>query len=204
MPKPEAVAVSDTPESAPGPLDAARIEEYRGYLMRYALLQLRDRTAAEDAVQETLLAALQTGTRFAGRSSVKTWLTGILKHKIIDHLRRQLRELPLEGRPEQADAGEADVADAVFAEDGHWRDFPVDWNAPDRSFESGEFWKVFEMCVQVMSARPARVFVMREILELSTEEICKELGISATNCWVLLHRARLTLRECLDTKWFKT
>ena len=166
--------------------------------MRYALLQLRDHTAAEDAVQETLLAALQTGTRFAGRSSVKTWLVGILKHKIIDAHRRQAREQPL---PEVGEA-EPDIADAAFAEDGHWNEFPASWAGPDRSLESRQFWEVFEMCVQVMPARNARVFVMREVLELTTEEICKELGITATNCWVMLHRARLALRECLETKWF--
>ena len=180
------------------------MEEYRAYLMRYALLQLRDINAAEDAVQETLLAALQTSTRYAGRSSVKTWLVGILKHKIIDGLRRQAREQPLERADADAGAGESDIADAAFEDDGHWSAFPSGWDRPDRSFESSEFWKVFEKCVEVMPARTARVFVMREVLELTTEEICKELAITATNCWVMLHRARLTLRECLETKWFKT
>jgi RNA polymerase sigma-70 factor (ECF subfamily) len=183
--------------------EPARVEEHRAYLMRYAMLRLRDATAAEDAVQETLLAALQTGTRFAGRSSVRTWLTGILKHKIVDYVRRQSREQPLEGPDEEVGDAATDVAGAAFAPDGHWHDFPADWGAPDASFESAQFWKVFEACVQVMPARAARVFVMREVLELATEDICKELGITATNCWVLLHRARLSLRECLETKWFK-
>lgn len=186
--------------SAPEP---ARIEEFRSYLLRYALLQLRDASAAEDAVQETLLAALQTES-YAGRSSLKTWLTGILKHKIIDHLRRQSREQPLREPEDETQHGEADIADALFGEDGHWRDFPSGWGAPDTSFESSQFWKVFEICVKVMPARTARVFVMREVLELTTEEICKELSITATNCWVMLHRARLALRECLEIKWFKT
>jgi len=197
------MASSEATAGVPEPLDSARIEEYRGYLLRHALLQLRDATAAEDAVQETLLAALQSAS-FAGRSSLKTWLTGILKHKIVDHLRRQAREQPLERPDDQPQQGDTDVAEALFADDGHWRDFPSDWDAPDRSFESGQFWQVFEICVQLMPARMARVFVMREVLELTTEEICKELGVTATNCWVMLHRARLTLRECLETKWFKT
>jgi RNA polymerase sigma-70 factor, ECF subfamily len=184
--------------------DAGAIEAHRPYLMRYALLQLRDPTAAEDAVQETLLAALQAGSRYAGKSTVRTWLTGILKHKIIDHVRRQSRETPLDEDREQIADGDSDVANLVFAEDGHWRDFPADWGAPDHSFESKQFWQVFEMCVQMMPAKTARVFVMREVLELSTEEICKELGITTTNCWVMLHRARLALRECLESKWFKS
>jgi RNA polymerase sigma-70 factor (ECF subfamily) len=197
------MASSEATPGVPESVDPRRIEEYRGYLLRYALVQLRDATAAEDAVQETLLAALQSAS-FAGRSSLKTWLTGILKHKIVDHLRRQAREQPLERADDEPQQGDADIAESLFADDGHWREFPSDWGAPDRSFESSEFWKVFEICVQVMPARMARAFVMREVLELETEEICKELGVTATNCWVMLHRARLTLRECLETKWFKT
>lgn len=181
-------------DSAPG-----RIDEFRPYLMRYALLHLRDATAAEDAVQETLLAALQASARYAGRSSLRTWLTGILKHKIVDQLRRQARERPLE--PE---APGPDAAEDVFAEDGHWHDFPAQWGAPEKSLESEQFWKVFEACVQVMPERAARAFVMREVLELATEDICKDLDITPTNCWVLLHRARLRLRECLELNWFKT
>lgn len=198
------MALTEAPGPTPNALDPARLDEYRSYLMRYALLQLRDPTAAEDAVQETLLAAVQMATRFAGRSSVKTWLVGILKHKIIDSIRRQSRETPLESADAVGSEGQADIAEAAFSDDGHWNNFPSDWDGPDRSFESSQFWKVFEMCLEVMPARNARVFVMREVLELSTEEICKELGITATNCWVMLHRARLTLRECLETRWFKT
>ena len=119
-------------------------------------------------------------------------------------MRRQSREQPLERPDDEPQQEDADIAETLFADDGHWRDFPSDWNAPDRSFESSEFWRVFEICVQVMPARMARVFVMREVLELTTEDICKELGVTATNCWVMLHRARLSLRECLETKWFKT
>ena len=196
------MAAGEAAGDAPETFELRRAEEYRAYLMRYALLQLRDATAAEDAVQETLLAALQTTSQFAGRSSVRTWLVGILKHKIIDVHRRQAREQPLDGADGTPGDAEPDIADAAFAEDGHWSAFPASWGSPERSLESKEFWKVFERCVQVMPARTARVFVMREVLELTTEEICKELAITATNCWVMLHRARLTLRECLETKWF--
>jgi RNA polymerase sigma-70 factor, ECF subfamily len=196
------MAADEAAGGAAETFDPAHAEEYRAYLMRYALIQLRDHTAAEDAVQETLLAALQSTSRFAGRSSIKTWLVGILKHKIIDTHRRQAREQPLAGAEDAADDPEADIADAAFAEDGHWNAFPGRWEGPDRSLEAKEFWRVFELCVQVMPARNARVFVMREVLELTTEEICKELSITATNCWVMLHRARLALRECLETKWF--
>lgn len=181
--------------------DPAALEPYRGYLLRYAALQLRDPVAAEDVVQDTLLAALEAGSRFSGRSSVKTWLTGILKHKIVDHMRRRNREQPLVAT-DDADASEADAVDALFAEDGHWRNFPADWGDPDRAFENKKFWEVFEACAKRMPAKTARVFTMREVLQLSTDEICKELEITTTNCWVMLHRARLALRECLELNWF--
>lgn len=186
--------------------DASRVtpgelEQFRGYLMRYALLQLRDQTSAEDAVQETLLAAVQGSERFSGKSTIKTWLTGILKHKIIDQMRRQSREQPLL-QGEDDERSEADVVDALFRADGHWQNFPANWGDPGKALENKKFWETFEMCAKLMPAKTARVFMMREVMELSTEEICKELDITATNCWVMLHRARLSLRECLETKWF--
>ncbi|MBI3067555.1 MAG: sigma-70 family RNA polymerase sigma factor [Betaproteobacteria bacterium] len=194
------MATPQAPASATGVPSDAEIEGFRAYLLRYALLQLRDLDIAEDAVQETLLAALQGRSQFARKSSTKTWLTGILKHKIIDHLRRQAREQPLPGADD--DAPEAEAIDAMFLEDGHWRSFPANWGDPARSFEDRRFWEVFELCASMMSANVARVFVMREVMELSTEEICKELNITPTNCWVMLHRARMRLRECLEVKWF--
>lgn len=186
--------------------DASRItpgevEHFRGYLMRYALLQLRDPTSAEDVVQETLLAAVEGSDRFSGKSTVKTWLTGILKHKIIDQVRRQSREQPLI-QGEDDERSEADVVDALFKADGHWQNFPANWGDPANALENKRFWETFEMCAKLMPAKTARVFMMREVMEFSTEEICKELDITATNCWVMLHRARLSLRECLETKWF--
>jgi RNA polymerase sigma-70 factor (ECF subfamily) len=194
--------MSEATESVGGSWDPSEIERHRPYLVRYAQLQLRDASAAEDVVQETLLAALQAAERFGGRSSVRTWLTGILKHKIVDHLRRQARERPLDTGQDGAGERETDIADAVFAQDGHWQEFPSDWGEPDRSFESARFWEVLEMCMKLLPERAARAFVMREIQELSTEEICKALEVTPTNCWVMLHRARLALRECLETKWF--
>lgn len=188
------------PETTPGTLQPAAIEGERAYLLRYARLQLRDPAQAEDAVQETLLAALEGAARFAGKSSLRTWLTGILKHKIIDHLRRAGREQPLTGGDD--DRSEAEAVDALFAADGHWREFPAQWGNPDAALENSRFWAAFEICAQRLPARTARVFMMREIMDMPTEEICKELGITATNCWVMLHRARLTLRECLELQWF--
>ena len=176
-----------------------QLEDQRPYLLRYALLQLRDAEAAEDAVQETLLAALAGDAAYAGRSSLRTWLTGILNHKIVDALRRARREQPL-----GADDAGAELAelDALFVADGHWRDPPAGWDDPDRALEQKQFFAALELCLERLPARTARAFLMREHLGLETDEICKELAISATNCWVMLYRARVTLRQCLEATWF--
>lgn len=186
------------------PADGNELAQFRSYLMRYALLQLRDQTAAEDVVQETLLAAVEGSDKFSGRSSVKTWLTAILKHKIVDHIRRGAREQPLARNSAEAERGEAALVDALFAENGHWSRPPSSWGSPEQSFENRRFWEAFEMCSKLMPAKTAQVFVMREVMDLTTEEICKEMDITATHCWVILHRARLSLKACLDTKWFGT
>jgi RNA polymerase sigma-70 factor, ECF subfamily len=174
------------------------LEALRPYLLRYALLQLRDRDSAEDVVQETMLAALEGRARFEGKSTPKTWLTGILKHKIIDLVRRKSREQPL---TVNEDDSEAAVVDALFQRDGHWQQPPSDWGNPVRALEDKRFREAFELCAKTMPERAARVFMMREVLEMSTEEICKEVGITPTNLWVILHRARLSLRECIEIKW---
>ena len=183
-------------------VDPAELDAHRSYLLRYALIQLRDPVIAEDVVQETLLAAVEGQDRFAGKSAVRTWLTGILKHKIIDQLRRQNREQPLTDVTGDTEKSEAEAIDALFVEDGHWRSRPANWGDPDRAFENKAFWDVFEACAKLMPVKTARVFAMREVMDMSTEEICKALDITPTNCWVMLHRARLSLRECLELRWF--
>ena len=198
---PDAMADNNSASGDTPIVDSREVERFRGYLTRYALLQLRDQAAAEDVVQETLLAAIQAGARFSGKSTVKTWLTGILKHKIIDQVRRQSREQPLL-QSEDDDRTESDIVDALFQPDGHWQTPPPKWGDPHNALEAKEFWETIEMCSKLMPMKTARVFMMREVLELTTEEICKELNITATNCWVMLHRARLSLRECLQTRWF--
>jgi RNA polymerase sigma-70 factor (ECF subfamily) len=183
-----------SPESSPAPLE---LDQHRPYLLRFALLQLRDRSAAEDAVQETLLAAIQGASRFAGQSSVRTWLVGILKHKIVDSVRKASREQPIES-PE--DRGED--LDAFFADDGHFADIPQQWASPERSLEEKGFFDALERCLQSLPQNTARAFTMREVMGLETDEICKELRISTSNCWVMLYRARVSLRACLERTWF--
>jgi RNA polymerase sigma-70 factor (ECF subfamily) len=175
----------------------SRVEGERAYLVRYASLQLRDSHAAEDAVQETLVAALAGEASFAGRSNLRTWLTGILKHKIIDAIRRSSREATV--LPAEADAAEFD---ALFAQDGHWIDPPGAWANPDAALEQKHFFAVLEACLARLPQKIAQAFMMREHLGLDTGEICKELAITPTHCWVLLYRARMALRECLEKDWF--
>jgi RNA polymerase sigma-70 factor (ECF subfamily) len=178
--------------AAPAPLE---LEQHRSYLLRFALLQLRDHGAAEDAVQETLLAALQGSAAFGGRSAVRTWLVGILKHKIVDHLRRSSRE------PLGAEASTDDV-DALFGEDGHYAEAPGEWESPERALEQRGFFEALERCMQGLPANTARAFMLREVMGMATEEICKELAVTPTHCWVLLYRARMALRACLEKGWF--
>lgn len=177
-------------------------QEHRAYLYRYALLQVRDANRADDVVQETLLAAIESGESYAGRSSVKTWLTGILKHKITDLFRRQAREVQVPETPDGED--DREFADEFFdtARRDHWHTAPPTWQDPERSFEQARFWETFERCIAGLPPQTARVFSMREFMGMETAEICKELGISSTNCWVILYRARMTLRDCLETTWF--
>jgi RNA polymerase sigma-70 factor (ECF subfamily) len=177
---------------------AAELESLRPQLLKFAQLQLRNRAWAEDAVSETLLAALEKPQTFAGRSQLKTWLIGILKHKLIDQIRRNCKELSTTD-----DEGE-NIEDELFTADGRWRDAPQEWGDPEQSLRQVEFFKVLELCVERLPGVQGRLFMMREWLELETEEICKELAITPTNLWVMLHRARLRLRECLQLNWFNS
>jgi RNA polymerase sigma-70 factor (TIGR02943 family) len=176
---------------------AKSVEALRPQLLRFARTQLRNEAWAEDAVSETLLAALEKPQAFAGQSQLKTWLIGILKHKVIDQLRRHSRE----ATTLTSDDGE-DLYEALFDGMGMWRDMPQAWTDPDAVFARRQFFEVLEACCDHLPPTQGRVFMMREWLELSTEEICKELAITSTNLWVLLHRARLRLRECLQSNWF--
>jgi len=191
------------PDSSPLPSPAdfrTQVESLRPYLLRYAALQLRDTAAAEDAVQETLLAALTGEANFAGRSNLRTWLTGILKHKIVDTIRRQSREQPAPELEPERDAGEFD---GLFDSRGHWAEAPEAWEQPEGSLQQKQFLAALEACLRALPERTARVFMMREHLGLETPEICKELEITATHCWVMLHRARMSLRLCLEKNWFE-
>ncbi|MGH8735541.1 MAG: sigma-70 family RNA polymerase sigma factor, partial [Burkholderiales bacterium] len=140
-----------------------------------------------------LLAALAGEASFGGRSNLRTWLTGILKHKIIDAIRKSSREAP---------AASEEEFDALFDERGHWIEMPGAWADPDASLDQKRFFAVLEQCLRRLPDKTAQAFMMREHLGLDTGEICKELAITPTHCWVVLYRARMALRECLNKEWF--
>lgn len=176
-----------------------QLEVLRPLLLRFAMLQLRNSTQAEDAVQETLLALLEKPDSFAGKSSLRTYATGILKFKIIDGLRAAGKEKQL---LQNEDDSEADLIDSLFTANGHTIETARAWGEPEGTLQQKDFFRVLEVCLEKLPAKTARVFMMREWLELETDEICKELDLSTSNLWVLLYRARLRLRECLDLNWF--
>jgi RNA polymerase sigma-70 factor (ECF subfamily) len=181
------------------------LAEHRRYLFRYAIAQLRESQTAEEVVQDALLAAVEASASFQGKSSVRTWLTAILKHKIIDAKRRDAKNPVVDvvaGLDSEEDL--EDFSALYFKQDGHWHEPPPAWSNPEQSFENNMFWKAFEECLDNLPPTTARAFYLREINELDTEEICKELAISTSNCWVMLYRARMNLRECLERRWFQT
>jgi|ERR1700752_61544 len=177
------------------------IDDHGDYLFRYAMFRLRNREAAEDAVQEALLAAVQSHDQYQYRSSERTWLVGILRHKIVDHLRRSNRYAAVDFE------GESDFESVCFDSQGN---FPGHWNpayAPTNSLrcdelvEQKDFLLTLNRCLGVLPERMATVFILKEIDELSSEEICESLNLSKSNLWVLLHRARLQLRHLLEKEW---
>lgn len=176
-----------------------QLDALRPALLRFATLQLRNDAQAEDIVQDALIAVLEHPDRFAGQSTLRTYVTAILKYKIIDALRDAKRERPIETTEDQS---QEDVIDALFTADGHTRDMPRRWGDPDAALEQKDFFRVLEICLEKLPSNSARIFMLREWLELDTDEICREMSISTSNAWVMLYRARIRLRECLDLNWF--
>ncbi len=174
----------------------------RPALFRLALLQLRDPAAADDAVQEAILAAIEGASQFEGRSSVKTWLFSILRYKVLDALRAQSRLKRAAVDRRDAD-DELDVSsfDALFDENGCWAEPKDAWADPHAAAETQAFLKVLEACLTRLPARTSRAFLMREWLDIEPRDICVELDLSPGNLRVLLWRARMQLRHCLDLNW---
>lgn len=195
------------PDSANGTglasMDPAYLQDLRLQMLKFATQQLQDEALAEDAVQEALVGALKNASAFARRSALKTWVFAILKNKITDTLRRKGRLVSASSlsQPEQSDE---ETFEQLFNATGHWHvaERPVRWPQPEDGIENEQFWRVFETCLNCLPEAQSRYFMMREFLELETDEICTNEGITANNLHVILYRARVRLRECLENSWF--
>jgi len=187
-------------KAGPGISPSGWVEAHGDCLYRYALARVRQSHVAEDLVQDTFVVALRGSDRFAGRSSERSWLVGILKHKIIDHYRRMGRETSFTDLEFLKDE-----FSHKFDSEGYWdHDLgPGQWKSgSDAVVHREEFWRVMKGCLDKLPQRVGEVFMLREMEEMPAKEICGTLGISDSNFWVMMHRARMALRECLEMNWF--
>ncbi|WP_019935139.1 sigma-70 family RNA polymerase sigma factor [Oceanimonas smirnovii] len=175
-------------------------EQLRLQMLKFATLQLRDPTLAEDAVQEAMLGAFRYADSFNGKAAYKTWVFAILKHKIADELRKRQK---LATVSELNDEDDQQFEEKLFNQNGRWhkQERPQRWSSPDDSLEDERFWQIFEACLNGLPASQGRVFMMREFVGLESSEICAELALTVSNLNVLLYRARLRLRACLENRW---
>lgn len=182
--------------------DAGFLEDIRRQMIKFATLQLGDSNLAEDAVQEALIGALKNASSFGGRAALKTWIFAILKYKIADTLRYKQRVVNTSSLLREEDEDEA--LSELFDRKGYWQqdERPVAWGNPEASLREKHFWSMFEACLERLPPKQARVFMMREFIELDADEICAKMNLSTSNLHVLLHRSRLRLRECIENKWY--
>lgn len=178
-------------------IDFATLAEQRGYLLKIARMELRDGTAAEDMVSDVITQAFERRETFRGTSSLRTWLTSILKNRIIDLLRKQWREQPLESNPD-----DENEIDRLFDASGHYVHMPSDVRDPADLSQQDDFLAAVQKCVDLLPKRIGQIFVLREVFGSDTRELCKELSITTSNVWVQLYRARTMLRICLEKGGF--
>jgi len=182
--------------------DTVFLEEIRRQMIRFATLQLGDSHQADDAVQDALIGALKNASSFGGRAALKTWVFAILKNKIADILRHKQKVVNVSSLLGEEEDDE-DLSE-LFDRKGFWQpdERPVAWGNPEASLREGQFWRVFEACLDGLPPKQARVFMMREFIELDADEICAAVDLTTSNLHVLLHRSRLRLRECIENKWY--
>lgn len=197
----EPPTIPSAPAASASHADPERwVDEHGDCLYRYALTRVRKEEIAEDLVQETLLVAVRTHEKFGGRSTERSWLVGILKNKICDHFRKLGRE--------------TNFTDLEFFSDEHSDKFdgenywihergPSDWKPEgEEAMKRAEFWQTLQGCLAKMPERVAQVFMLREMDDMPSKEVCATLNISEANLWVMLHRARMALRQCLEMNFF--
>jgi RNA polymerase sigma-70 factor (TIGR02943 family) len=175
------------------------VDLHGNFLYQYALLRLgNDSQIAEDMVQDTFLSALKSSSNFQGKSSQRTWFVSILRNKIIDFYRKNKDKIfePTDFQNEEfIESG---------SQKGQWKEefAPADWSkVPDKAFEQNEFNSIFDICLNDLPQNISSVFTLRELEGWETEKICKDMSITSSNLWVMLHRARTQLRRCLEMNW---
>jgi RNA polymerase sigma-70 factor (ECF subfamily) len=180
--------------------DAAQwLDLYGDALYRFALMRVRDAATAEDLVQETLIAAMKARGAFRGEATDKTWLIGILKNKVIDHLRKAAREVAWD--PNMFEQG--GIGEGLFDADGNWQVNIADWSGPEQDLNRTQFWQVLQTCIEALPERTGRLFLLREADGLSAEQIREVIRVSSVNnVWTMLSRARMRMRECMQDNWF--
>lgn len=182
--------------------DTETLESIRLQMLKFATLQLQDSHSAEDAVQEALLAALENAHKFKGQSAFKTWMFGILKYKILDIMRSHKKLASIGNKSDSEDDNGSDI-ETLFDQHGHWHSdaSPAELNRPEAELEQKHFWMVFETCLNNLPGQQGRLFMMREYLELESNEICQQTEVTVSNLNTTLYRARLRLQKCLQIKW---
>lgn len=176
----------------------ALFEKHADLLFNYAITRVNDEHAAEDLVQETFISAFKSYDSFQQKSKASTWLIAILKNKIIDHYRKKVREYKKESLDEISESGD------FFTDKGKWKkeQRPQDWSMDSSSqVEQEEFYHVLQNCLLRLNEIQRIAFVMKHMEDVDTTEICKELSITASNYWVIMHRAKLQLRKCMEMNW---
>ena len=173
------------------------VERYGDYLYAFAFYRIQDDLLCQDLVQETLLAAFKAKSNFKGTASEKSWLTGILKHKIIDAIRKKYRETAVEDK-----TIDFKTREDAFDDKGMWKTGPKDWETdPEQLLNQKDFLVVVNQCLKDLPERSSIALTMKAIDGESTKTICKVLNITSTNAWVILHRARALMRRCIESNW---
>lgn len=176
------------------------VSDHSDYLYNYAFYKVSNEEIAEDLVQDTFVAGLKGQSSFKGESSERTWLVSILKRKIIDYYRKSA----VRKNTTSTDFSSPFNADGVYQ--NHWSDTgaPGKWNLDStNNLERDEFQRVLELCLSFLPPQWREVFHLKLMEECSGEEICKELEISSSNLWVIIHRAKLKMRACIEKNWLE-
>lgn len=187
-----------TNKSTPNSLSPNKwVDSYADYLYNYAIVRVNDTYVAKDLVQETFFSGLKSAKNFKGESTERTWLVSILKRKIIDYYRKI-----------NSKKGKAEVRVNFYTDgesEGNWLEeqVPHPWNTSDAGLENEELRLQLNKCINNLPKKYAIVFRMKTIQNIQTEDICNELEISSSNLWVMVHRARIQLRKCMEDNWFK-